>query len=419
MDQKLYKKRDRSILVPFETWFGNAPDLMKKGIIADIGAIAEALIYYDTVIINVAHSEQFHSLFEWFKISDSPQSLLNMMNNGEVFFNHYNFMVNPLYVEQSGAYVFQNIVEPTGDRLQLFRMRVVKSMFRYFNTARKRQSFLDSLEDSVITVEAGAFGDAVTDAHKYFVNENHYLYLIQCIFRSLKDAGFIEDVPDIQIVNKSERNGRTSIEISVDLRKYEQIIGEDFNFGVHTPLAIAATTNRLIWSSKKLRSDLYLNNPTFDFLYNGIQGTIEHFGKTKFSLNKLQMEVDFPDIRKEVNCGNITANDILRIREKSQEFREWLHNQTELDRDILSSYHNTILEKSGLSGSHKKILRRALIVVIQASGVAFGSAIGDTEGAVVGAGTVVASELMKGIYDNMMKEWSPKIFTADVKRIIE
>ena len=419
MGKNLLKKRERCILVPIETGFGNAPDLMKRGIVADIGAVAEALIYYDTVIINVAHSEHFHELFEWFKISDSPQSLLNMMKSGEVFFHHYNFSVNPIYIPQEGRYLFYNVDEPKGDRLQLFRHRVVKSISRYFNTYRKRKAFFDSLDDSVITVEADTFGSAVKDSHKYIADEGNFIFLLRCIFNSLKNAKFIENIPDIHLVSKSVSNGRIKMEVSIDLRQYSKIIGKEFNFGEHTPFAMVTSTNRLIWSAAMQHSDLYLNNPTFEFLYERMHSAVKHFGDTKLSLRKLNMEVDFPDIRGEVNRGIITAKDVLKIREKSQEFREWLHKQTELDRDLLSSYHNTILEKSGLSGSMKKILKCALFVVINAAGVAVGDTIGGAKGTAYGIGISAMSPFLNEIYNHLLKGWSPKIFTADMKRIIQ
>ena len=130
----MLKKCDQSILVPVSTWYGNAIDLYKKNIYTDIGAIAEALVYYDTVLINVKNKHEFDDLFEWFKISDSPDSLLTLMKEGSVFFYFYNFDVNPLFDPARNAFMFRNINEKHETRMEVFNRRVVGSMQRYFNT---------------------------------------------------------------------------------------------------------------------------------------------------------------------------------------------------------------------------------------------------------------------------------------------
>src|SRR3972149_8999481 len=177
-------KKDRSVLVPVGAWFGNAPDLMKEGKNTDIGALAECLVYYDTIFVNVNLPEHFFEIFEWFKKSGCEDSFLNLLKNGEVFFYFYNFNVNPIYHDERKAYIFLNIQETTKSRMDLFYRHIVQSLDKYFDTYRKRKAFQDLLETRVIVVNADLFGRCVTNAEEYIINAANYKLLVETLLDS-------------------------------------------------------------------------------------------------------------------------------------------------------------------------------------------------------------------------------------------
>ena len=58
--------------------------------------------------------------------------------------------------------------------------------------------------------------------------------------------------------------------------------------------------------------------------------------------------MEFPDIRKEVNDGNLDAASIIEIRGNATQFRTWLQSESVKDRDAIIYYHQEVAKRSGL-----------------------------------------------------------------------
>jgi len=416
----MLKKYERSILVPVNTWYGNAPELAKKGIDADIGAVAESLIYYDTVLINVEDKYQFHSILEWFKETDSPDSLLKMMINGDILFYYYDFYVNPIYDPQTDSFSLMNIQEPIQNRLHHFRQRVVGSVSRYFNTHKKRMRFLDALEDSVIVVTADKFGTYIENAREFILVKENYRNLMESLINSLVKAGYIDNIPDINVWESKDPLGNPRININLNFDHLKSIMGEKSDFGKHTPIAIASVTNRLIWSTAMANSDIYANEPMFGFISTRFTDLLTHFKNTKSNLHRLKLDVDFPDIREEVNSRAIGAYDIMKIREISGDFRLWLHKQTDLDRDIINSYYHDIIDKSGIKPNTKKLLNIALITSLQIAGSEIGATVSPESSINLGTAlSAAAIPFVSSLYNKLVAGWSPRIFGSKLHDILD
>lgn len=78
---EIKSKSDHSrTFVPIESWCFASPELLSRGISIDIGLLAEALIYYDQVIFNVANQTQFASVLEWFIRQNRYDDLLALFS---------------------------------------------------------------------------------------------------------------------------------------------------------------------------------------------------------------------------------------------------------------------------------------------------------------------------------------------------
>ena len=64
-------------LVPIESWCYNSPVLRANGSTVDLGLLAEALIYYDRVLINVANPLQFAEMLNWFIAQNKFEDFLS------------------------------------------------------------------------------------------------------------------------------------------------------------------------------------------------------------------------------------------------------------------------------------------------------------------------------------------------------
>ena len=57
----------KSVLVPLEAWTYSSLGLKIAGKSIDIGLFAEALLYYDCVIVNPTNQPQFAEFIRWFR----------------------------------------------------------------------------------------------------------------------------------------------------------------------------------------------------------------------------------------------------------------------------------------------------------------------------------------------------------------
>jgi hypothetical protein len=77
-------------------------------------------------------------------------------------------------------------------------------------------------------------------------------------------------------------------------------------------------------------------------------------------------------------------------------------------------------EKCGLKPATKKVLKSVLFVTAEGGGAAIGEGIGQSTGAVIGAGlSCVASTFLSDIFDKLTGGWRPKIFGDKIKEITD
>ena len=76
-------------IVPISTWCYISPELGYKGYSIDVGLMAEALIYYDTVFVNITNQPQFATFIEWFIKQGKYDELLSLISEGVIQFYDY------------------------------------------------------------------------------------------------------------------------------------------------------------------------------------------------------------------------------------------------------------------------------------------------------------------------------------------
>ncbi len=81
-------------LVPISTWCYCSPELGYKGYPIDIGLMAEALIYYETVFVNITNQPQFATFIEWFIKQGKYDELLSLISDGVIQFYDYSFFTS-------------------------------------------------------------------------------------------------------------------------------------------------------------------------------------------------------------------------------------------------------------------------------------------------------------------------------------
>src|SRR5258706_14355631 len=93
------------VLVPIETWCYNAPELASRGITVDLGQLAEALIYYEQVLLNVTTQPQLAAVLEWFIRQDRFNEFLALCRDGTLQIYEYSFATAPIYHAEKDTYI--------------------------------------------------------------------------------------------------------------------------------------------------------------------------------------------------------------------------------------------------------------------------------------------------------------------------
>jgi hypothetical protein len=405
------------ILVPLEPWIGNGLDLRVKGKSADLGAFAESLVYYDQVLLNMTSRDQMSALLGWLAASDCIPLFMELLENSVVIPYYYDFFVTPIYIPENDAYSLRyNIQEKADSRFGLFRDTVIGRIDYFIVKRKEQQRFIHLLENTTHLVSPDTYGKSGENAQELILDAVSCKNLIGSLLESLHENGLIESVPELSATAVVNSSGQRKISLNVDLAEIGKTIGKHYNVGRHTPFAIAVTANRLMWSAASEMADLSTSNPMYSFLCSNLENAVIHFGRTKYNLSRLIKEVDFPDIRHEVNMGHLSANQIIDMRKYSKEFRGWLHKETELDHDILVHYYNDLIKRFNIPPFVKKVLDITSVCTSAVISSVIGGQIDNQTGAVVGT---AAGSFLKDIVAKLDDGWSPKIFGNKIRRIAD
>ena len=132
--------------------------------------------------------------------------------------------------------------------------------------------------------------------------------------------------------------------------------------------------------------------------------TNERISRPHSIIDQLETEVEFPDIRWLVNNEKIGLEEVLKLRDNTKSFRNWLQDESERDRNAVIAYHHEVAKESGWIGG----------LGASGTGAAVGGATGGPAGAIAGAfiGTTVG-ESMKYLLDlafRLNEAWRPVVF---------
>jgi hypothetical protein len=165
-------------LVPIEAWAYQSPDLRRQGRQIDIGLLAEALIYYDRVLVVPESQATYAKVFEpwqqppqpteqpttpqpslhspfvefvdWFAARDDLGSLIALLKAGELAIYHYAFRSVPF--EKDGSFNVINMQaadEGTGPTF-MRKLFADRGLERVVTKARQREQLYRALEKAVI-----------------------------------------------------------------------------------------------------------------------------------------------------------------------------------------------------------------------------------------------------------------------------
>jgi hypothetical protein len=410
--------------VPLATGYVQSTDLFARGRPVDTGLLAEALIYYDRVLINVNNPEQFASLISWLiQQGLSVANIIALFRDGVFNIYDFSFYTNPFVdfqpdgIKIHGLY---NLQGPAMVKPNSFVERYVEfeSLIKVFDNRADHTEFIAALEDRVIEVKADEIGaSAIENAYQDFLNPERNSLMTQQLVNEIYRIKKLGKPPKIQAYVKDLGQGEFNVTWNVRLNQLPAVEVESNIKAADTlPLSTAAEANKYLWAGERLQCDLFLARPVSalvgDKLFEASEVAVKSKIKTQNVIKELQIKVEFPDLRKLVNIDKIDFGRVLEIRKKAVNFRQWLQSESERDREAIWAYHHEVAKASGFTNVARHTLKMFGVVGGAAIGASVGASLGTNAalGAAVGAGVGEGVAYLSELASSVGNKWSPVVF---------
>jgi len=399
-----------TVFVPLESWSYNSPELRANNKLIDIGLLAEALIYYDQVIINVGNQPQFAKLIEWFLKQNKFHDFLELINDGVLKVYEYSFAT--VAVDNTGVYTILNIQDEIQAQPNTFEKRYLyhKAIEGCLPHSRQRNALYKALRENVIEVKADDYGSPINNAREDYNNPERNALIVQAFVDELYKFRNIGNPPTVRASVSTLPNKQQNITWDIDFKELFKLAGKELNFHTGTPLTAGAICNRLILSAARLNCDLYISQPMGVLVGDKLYESSMCIDKSHSVIQELKEKVEFPDIRSLINDDLLGLDDIIRIRKKAKKFRQWLQTESERDRDAIIAYHHEVAKESGFTNATRKALNLFGVMGGGALGATLGTSVSGIEGAALGGGAGSAAGYVLDIASKLGADWKPVVF---------
>lgn len=429
-------------LVPLETWAYHAPLLRRQAQRFDVGLLAEALVYYDRVVvvpeafvgvgvlgtaaIPPGHSPPtppvpfkrpaFVDLVDWFASRGALESLISLLRDGSLEVLHYQFWTMPFM--KDGSYIIVNSNSRAETQGPTFTQHVLQhaSMDQVVSRPRQRQRLYAALDRRVTEVPIGDYALAGKEAQRDYMNPTACVYALQVFLDEIFPVLGLQSPPQAEVV--AEASG-SSLSFNVEFDRLQAALGPQLSFAPPTLLSAFALSHRLLWTAAERSCDLFLPDPMSPLINAKLVQALNKRNSPQEIVSGLKSAVAFPDIRTMVNSGSLSFEEALAIRSRAGRFRGWLQQQAERDADALIAYHHEVAQAHGLTRYAPKVLK----MLLAGGGAAVGDTVGGLGGAALGAvlGPTLepATEYALRLALNFEADWKPVVFGTWMREFTE
>lgn len=391
-------------IVPFEAWLYHSPKVKLQGRSFDIGIVCEALLFYDKVFICIDNRDQFNSLIGWFKRQDALEDLLYLIEGDVINFVFYSFMTYPIYDGRIDSYSLWNLDDDETKRDNVFRKRILYNvdLNKITNTRERNRLYRVITDEKFVELKATGFGDAIENARSDAVDTQKTDVLVQSFVDNLYHEFGLKESVTIQSSIRQD-DDKNIISWNVDLKAFNQRTNNVLEIHRGIPLSGILHCNRLVKTASLLKSDLYVGSVMSSLVNNKLLEASSRDSKIENIIQELNERVEFPKISELINRDTLGFRNILDVRIKAKQFRLWLQQEGDRDRDAIVAYQNEVAKKTGLvkfGGSMLSIAGAALAGIIGAS---LSGPVGGAIGAVTGRG-------IDKFIGSLTREWKPVVF---------
>jgi hypothetical protein len=394
-------------LVPLGAGYHQSMDVFARGRSIDTGLLAEALIYYEHLLIQVDNPTQFSQLISLLiQQGLSLANIIALFKDGVIGIYNFAFTTNPYVdflspdnIQIHGLYNIQDktMLEPNSFFKRFLGFEPLR---RVIEARGEFDRFAAALEGRVIEVKAAEIGaDAIDNAYQDFLNPKRSALMAQELVNEIYRIKSMGKAPEITVDIREGPEG-SIVSWNFPLNRLPVVEQETrIKAAITLPLSTAAEANKYLWASDKLKCDLFLARPVSilvgDKLYEAGDVAMRSRMKTRNVIDELEARVEFPDLRRYVNADKIDFPRVLEIRKKAKKFREWLQQEAGRDRDAIIAYHKEVAKESGFTNIGRRALRLFGVFGGAALGATAGAALGNMAGAA--GGSVLGAASGKGI----------------------
>ncbi len=383
--------------------------------------LAEALVYYDQLLVYAGNREEFSSLISWFIERDLLADFQALIKEGAINFYEFAFLTNP-FVHAEGNDLY-NIVDSSMKEPNYFQRHIIEheDFIKIFPDSKTHTQFAQILEGRVIEGRVEEFESIIPNAKADYTNPRRISLILQSFLDEIYAIKNLGRAPDVNIDVLQKNENEVKINWNLNLDQIAAKIGiKNIDTRVPAsqvlaslPLSGTAHANRLLLAAMYNYADLYLPRPVSimagDKLYEASQ---EETIKTQTIIEGLQHKVEFPDLRYEINNNNIDFKEALSFRKKGQKFRHWLQDESERDRDAIIAYHNEIAKEANYIRGIRKTLQIFGVLGGAVAGVAVGTHVSQEPLMSKFVATVTGSgiTLLTNLASKLGAEWKPVVF---------
>lgn len=392
-------------LVPITADSIHAPEAKLSGCHVDIGLMCEALLYYESVYVNIPTPETFLLFLKWFEKRGLLSELISLLEEKSIRFYDFPFTTN-LIRDDRGIWVLMNIRDTSQVPPRSFIPRYLLSekVKALFVNSNKYDKFINAASDGLKELTTDDFEGNVEVINSDLANPKRHSFTAQTIVDKI--SPLLKMVPPKIDVKVTKDGSKNTFAYNFNFDDIGRASGVDGFVNMHTPMYAASSAQKYLVSSLKGNFDLFLGSPISEITGDKLYEDSSRAQNVKGLIDKLSLEVEFPIIRHMVNKNQLRLGQVLQIRKKSKRFRDWVQMESEKDRNSIVAYHNELAKDQGFLEKGKRVLEIFGAVGSAAVGTAIIPKVGEVAGTAVGSALGIASQYATGL----MQGWKPYVF---------
>ncbi len=404
------KKR---VFVPIESHLFASPEKKMRGECSDVGLLAEALVLFDQVDMNITSAQNLADVLRGFLRSfDSIDPFLDLIEAGAIRVHYFDFISAP--IEKEGVLSYWNIQDEGAEKShrnsfqrKIFYTSTIENLLpkarhrnRLYDVVM-RSALIDGSEDYTKAIEAAR------EAAKSYEDIEFSLNAFKDSLPQEKKRLFPDKITVTAEYDEKKKLTRHHYNLNLDsLRPHLP----NLNCGKHITGVGLVQTHRILYASRLHGFDTYLPSPLSVIVFSKMDSFCDkgrQFSKTTVDL---QEKACFPDIRGSFNEGSINWKDVLVIRGKATRFQEWFSIYGGKSEIAQATYGKEYRTSTGLTSYREKIFSIATYASVTTGaglGASIGGARGAVAGALVGGSAAFAKDLLKASDE---EGWQPRFF---------